>query len=70
MKQGQASRDGSAGQKREPIANAINPHYPGNIGVKRVAESLTPPMHQGRGYSAPAPQGCTTHYSGSQGKHK
>lgn len=70
MKQGQATRDGAAGQKREPISTAIRPAYAGEIGIKRVSDSLKAPMREGPGYSAPAPTACSTHRSGSQGKHK
>lgn len=69
MKQGQATRSGAAGQKREPISNAINPAYPGELGIKLSEDSDKAAMHAGRGYSAPK-AGSTVHHSGSQGKHK
>lgn len=75
MKQGQASRSGPGCQKTEPVPQAINPGYAGNIGSHfgNHAEcgDFTPritPEDAGRGYRAPG-IGSTSHKGGSQGKY-
>lgn len=67
MKQGSGSS--SVGDtKREPISHAVDPGGVSQIG-NAVARNPSP-LYAGRGFTAPAPTACTTHQSGSQGKHK
>lgn len=70
MKQGRADSSGSGSTKIEPRSHAVSPAYAGQLGTKMAYTSLRDPMDMGRGYSAPAPKGCTVHQGGSQGKHK
>lgn len=65
MKQGQATRDGPGGAKREPISHAHSPEYVGQIGIQTP---FTKASDSGRGFTAPAPVGRTSHPCGSQGK--
>lgn len=67
MHQGNGNNSDS-GQKREPIAHAINPAGASAIGQMFVKN--VPNLHEGRGFMAPAPMAETTHHCGSQGKHK
>lgn len=68
MKQGRASVDGPADQKREPISHKVSVAAVSEIGIHQVrATSL--PLYEGRGLEAPM-QGSTTYATGSQGKHK
>jgi len=67
MKQGQANPNGPSGQKREPIAHAIDPGGAAQLGIM-VVQNPTP-LNAGRGYMAPEPVSCTTSNCGSQGKH-
>lgn len=67
MKQGSGnSSDG--GRKHEPIVHAINPAGASAIG--QMYAKNVPSLDAGRGYVAPEPKACTTHASGSQGKHR
>jgi len=69
MKQGQASRSGSAGTKVEPSSKAVNPGGAATIGVKRHMASDRTQLYAGRGYEAPM-AGKTNHGNcGSQGRH-
>ncbi|TXH51060.1 MAG: hypothetical protein E6Q97_19155 [Desulfurellales bacterium] len=68
MKQGRASNDGAAGQKREPISHAVSPAGAEQLGnITGTARSVEP-LYDGRGYKAP---GIASHNlpKGSQGKH-
>lgn len=58
----------SGGQKREPIAHAINPKAVEQIGVSQYQSKEN--LHAGRGFTAPQPVATTQHHCGSQGKHK
>jgi len=76
MKQGRASSSGPASHKREPNSKAVNPAFPGQIGLQYgnhsdegMGRSPAVSAHQGRGYKAPA-IGTAIHHSGSQGKHR
>jgi len=67
MRQGTGNSTQS-GQKREPIAHAVNPAAVSEIGVHQI-RGTSLPLYEGRGLEAPM-QGTTTHPTGSQGKHK
>lgn len=67
MKQGTGNTTAS-GQKHEPVVHSVNPKAVSEIGNAQFKSSET--MHQGRGFTAPQPQGRTIHHGGSQGKHK
>lgn len=76
MKQGQASRSGSASTKVEPVSRGVNPAAVAQIGIKQGAHvdgrDITPkstPMYEGRGLKAPMAN-CSIHKGGSQGKHR
>lgn len=66
MKQGSGNTT-QMGQKREPIAHAINPKAVSEIGVSQFKSSEQ--MSAGRGFTAPSPAGKTVHPSGSQKRH-
>lgn len=66
MKQG-TGNNSMSGQKREPIAHAIDPGGAAQLGTM-VVQNPTP-LNAGRGYMAPAPVSETTSNCGSQGKH-
>jgi hypothetical protein len=76
MKQG-SGRNSMAGQKREPIAHAINPAGVSQIGsamgnhateVGKTLHGASVSMDRGRGFEAPKDAGRTVHHNGSQGK--
>lgn len=67
MKQGQATRDVSAGTKVEPKPRAVSPEAVANVGIQQVYYKKVP-IYEGRGLKAPM-AGETTHHCGSQGKH-
>jgi hypothetical protein len=66
MKQGQASRSGMAGAKREPNAHAISEEAVDQLGQACSYKHYD--LYKGRGYEAPK-GGKQTHPCGSQGKH-
>ena len=78
MKQGRASSSKTAATPdNRPKSMAVPPAYPASLGTMKgnhvtgQGKSLanpTPPMHSGRGATAPT-VGRATHKSGSQGKH-
>jgi hypothetical protein len=68
MKQGKATVSGALDRKREPISKAISEEAVGTIGAS--VSFVKDKLNEGRGYSAPQPQGRTVHPSGTQGKHK
>lgn len=67
MKQGQG-RTTASGQKREPIAHAVNVAAVAEEGIHEARYNSLP-LYEGRGLEAPM-QGTTVHHCGSQGKHK
>lgn len=67
MKQGTGNSTKGA-QKREPIVYAINPAGASAIG--QMYSKNVPQLSAGRGFSSPSPKACTSHKSGSQGKHR
>lgn len=73
MKQGRASKDGAAGQKREPMARAVNPAAAGEIGMAMGNlpghRYSAPQLFQGNGYQAPKNKSMATTKGGSQGKY-
>lgn len=69
MKQGRASVDVSADQKREPIAHAVSEKAVAQIGTAQAHIRATETLYKGRGFEAPL-AGSDSHPSGSQGKHR
>ena len=76
MKQARAVTSMS-GQKREPIAHAMNPAGVSQIGqamgnhatdTGKILHGASTSMDRGRGFEAPMDAGRTVHHSGSQGK--
>lgn len=69
MKQGSGNSTAS-GQKREPIAHAVDVCSVADIGLQqaRVHGGSSSELYSGRGFEAPL-AGSDTHRSGSQGKH-
>lgn len=67
MKQGRASPNGPAGQKREPIPHAVKPCAAGNIGLAQGGRATSQPLYSGRGLEAPL-KSHVTYPKGSQGK--
>ena len=56
--------------KVEPKSRAVSVEAAANIGVRQVyTDNKDPVLVKGRGYEAPKPAACTSHKSGSQGKH-
>jgi hypothetical protein len=68
MKQGQAAHSGMGATKVEPKSMGISPGAVSRIGNAQSETTKAEPIHQGRGLKAPM-VGCTTHKSGSQGRH-
>ncbi len=77
MRQGQASRSGSAGAKREPIVKAVNPAGVSQIGSSmgnhvtengQILRGVSEPLYKGRGYHAPM-VGSQSRNRGSQGRY-
>jgi hypothetical protein len=73
-----SAKNVSTGQKREPIAHAIDPAGVSQIGSAmgnhatggtKILHGASKPLYAGRGFEAPM-AGCDQHHSGSQGKHK
>jgi hypothetical protein len=71
MKQGQATKSGAAGQKREPISKAVNPGGADQLGQAIAAgyPRAVTSLIKGPGFTAPEPAGRTIHKHGSQGRH-
>jgi hypothetical protein len=77
MKQGRATHSGTASTKVEPTPHAVNPAYPGQLGISLgnhadhgdTSKTAAVPMYEGRGLKAPM-VGSTSHHCGSQGKHR
>lgn len=77
MTQGRATSSRMGSTKTEPISKAVNPAYPGQLGIHQgnhADDGDTPrtgavPMYEGRGLSAPMVSE-TSHPAGSQGKHR
>lgn len=76
MKQSRAVTSMS-GQKREPIAHAMNPAGVSQIGQAmgnhatdqgKILHGASISMDRGRGFEAPTDAGRTVHHNGSQGK--
>jgi hypothetical protein len=67
MKQGRATTSVVGSTKVEPNSKAVNVEAVAEIGLQYVRANSAP-MYEGRGLEAPM-AGCTTHVSGSQGKH-
>jgi len=69
MKQGRAVRDTVAGAKTEPVSKAVNPHYPGDVGIQMIrTNGGSTPMYEGRGLKAPMVSQKSSN-KGSQGKY-
>jgi hypothetical protein len=67
-----------SGQKREPIAYAVDPAGVSQLGSAmgnhatgsgKILHGASKELYAGKGFEAPKDQGCTTHDCGSQGKH-
>lgn len=77
MKQGRATRDGSAGTKVEPKPRAVNPAAVEQLGTmlgnhvegRGTLPGASVPLYEGRGLKAPM-AGQTNHPSGSQRRTK
>lgn len=69
MKQGRASNDGAAGQKREPLSKGVNPGGVDQLGQALGTRRAVTPLYQDHGYHAPM-AGESNHKAGSQGRHK
>jgi hypothetical protein len=68
MKQGQAQSSMVGSTKVEPMSKAVNPHYPGDLGMQVVRTGGPQQMYEGRGLEAPM-KSQATHKGGSQGKY-
>ena len=76
MKQGMG-KSTMSGQKREPIAHAMNPAGVSQIGQAlgnhatdqgKILHGASISMDRGRGFEAPKDSGRTIHHGGSQGR--
>jgi hypothetical protein len=67
MKQGRATTSVVGSTKVEPNSKVVSVEAVSEIGIHQVRANSAP-MYEGRGLEAPI-AGCTTHESGSQGKH-
>lgn len=76
MKQGNASRDGAYGRKREPLVHEVSPGAVSQIGSAmgnhatgegKILHGTSRELYRGKGFEAPHDASQQVHRSGSQG---